>query len=230
MGNGVPDYPVLPTHFKDPAVKVEKTLGQGHSMTGTLNSQFAQTTLITLDTFQDTMGPDRLDRTRKIIDMQASKPGYSYNKKVDPVNPNQTRPEHLNKHSQVLLNDPKIHKKHIHYLHTEQKPTHNTKYNHARKAYDLGEKKKVEDWYHTARRTPLQATAQGRDDLAQRYRVIGTEHAIASGPKMEQIVNLRGGGEGWRPMAERVIKNEDWIRKEGDRMRREFPKNGHFGF
>lgn len=108
--------------------------------------------------------------------------------------------------------------------------THNTRFNHSRKAYDLGQKQPDEDYYHTARRTPFLATKQGRDDLAQKYRVSGLEHAIPSGPKMEQVVNLRGDNAGWRPMAERVLKNETWIKREGDRMRREAPKNGYFGF
>jgi len=47
---------------------------------------------------------------------------------------------------------------------------------------------------------------------------------------MEPVVNLRSDYEGWRPMTERVLKNEDWIKKTGDRLRREAPKNGYFGF
>jgi hypothetical protein len=86
------------------------------------------------------------------------------------------------------MNDPKFKRRNVHHIHTLQKPeltTHNTKFNHSRKAYDLGQKQPDEDYYHTARRTPLLATKQGRDDLAQRYRVSGTEHAIPSKPKMQ---------------------------------------------
>jgi hypothetical protein len=115
------------------------------------------------------MGPCPSQRTRNIIDLQQNKPGFAYTKKVNPVNPNASRPEHLNKKSQVLLNDPKIKKRTVHHIHTLQKPelnTHNTKYNHSRKAYDQGEKQIDEDYYHTARRTPFQASVEGKDDLA----------------------------------------------------------------
>jgi hypothetical protein len=48
---------------------------------------------------------------------------------------------------------------------------------------------------------------------------------------MQQVVNLRGDRTaGWRPMRERVLKNETWIQREGERFRREAPKNGYFGF
>ena len=103
-------------------------------------------------------------------------------------------------------------------------------YNYSRRAYDLGEVQPDEDYYHTARRTPYMATKQGRDDLAQKYRLVGTDHVVPSKPKMRQIVNLRGDNAGWRPMAERVIRNETWVKREGERMRREAPKNGYFGF
>lgn len=95
-GNQVPDYPAMPTHFEDPTVRVEPTRGQGHSMTGTLNSEYAQTTPITLRTFQETMGPERPDRTRNVTLLQNNQPGFTYTKKVNPVNPNASRPEHLN--------------------------------------------------------------------------------------------------------------------------------------
>ena len=32
-GEGVPNYPTLPTHVVDPTVRAEPTHGQGHSMT-----------------------------------------------------------------------------------------------------------------------------------------------------------------------------------------------------
>lgn len=230
---GVPNYPALPTHFEDPTVTIDAPIGQSHLMTQTLNTQYPQTSPITLGTFQDTMGPERADRTRTILDRYENKPGLKYTHKVNPVNAHLGRPDHLNKDSQVLLNDPKFQRKDIHYIHTQQKPelaTHNTLYNHSRKAYDLGEKKQNEDFYHTARRTPYQATKDGRDELAQKFRVVGTEHAIPSKPNMEPVVNLRSDYEGWRPMTERVLKNEDWIKKTGDRLRREAPKNGYFGF
>lgn len=88
-------------------------------MTQTLNIQYPQTSPITLGTFQDTMGPERADRTRTILDRYESKPGYKYTQKVNPVNANLSRPEHLNKDSQVLLNDPKLQRKDIHYIHTQ---------------------------------------------------------------------------------------------------------------
>ena len=50
-GEGVPNYPVLPTHVEDPTAKVEPTVGQFHHMTGTLNSEYPQTSPITLRTF-----------------------------------------------------------------------------------------------------------------------------------------------------------------------------------
>ena len=166
---GVPTYPTLPTHYVDPTVKVEQTHGQEHNMTQTLNSEYPSTSPITLRTFQETMGPGRPDRSRNITHLQNSNPSYVYTKKVNPANPNAGRPEHLNQGSQVLLNDTKFKRRNVHHIHTLQKPelmTHNTKYNHSRKAYDLGQKAADEDYYHTARRTPYQATKQGKDDLA----------------------------------------------------------------
>ena len=172
----------------------------------TLTSKYAGGA-ITLNTFQETLGPNRQTRQRNQEHLQAQKPTFLYTENVNKKY-NQPTAEEAKIHpigfiqpgSQTLLNEKKLRKRTVHHI------------------SDTRAKERV-----------FQKSLGKKYELHDQFTKSGNLRSGAKQEAFDRVVDINYNEVGRRAI-EAAFRKEDSLKKTGNRVRTDAYKKGDFGF